>query len=108
MPIQTLFIARNKTKDNVGFVNVVSSSKGAIVVVINRISFYAKTGGQIFNMGVLNFCVVVVCMGNAQIYDGFVLTLGEVVAGDALRVAGKTPPQPQAERGVGALSFVQQ
>ena len=40
--IQALFVARNKTEDNVGFVNIVSSSKGAIGVVLNRTSFYAE------------------------------------------------------------------
>ena len=55
-PIQALFVARNKTKDNIGFVNVVSSSEGAIGVVFNHISFYTKVGGQIFNMGVLRCC----------------------------------------------------
>ena len=103
-PIQALFVARNKTKDYVGFVNIVSSSEGAIGVVLNRTSFYAKVGGQIFNMGVLRCCAIVACMGNAQIYDGFVLNLGEVMAGDALWVGNKTHIVNHALREVLVLS----
>ena len=51
------FGANNKlsSKNNVGSVNDVSFLEGT-----NRISFYAKAGGQIFNMGVLRCCTVVI------------------------------------------------
>ena len=58
-------------------------------MVLNHISFYVKAGGKIFNMGVLLCCTVVVFVGNTQIDDGFVLNLGKVVVGDALRVSEK-------------------
>ena len=59
-------------------------------MVLNFISFYAKAGRQIFKMDVLRCCTVIVFVGDAKIYDNFVLNLGGVVAGDALRVDEKT------------------
>ena len=59
-------------KENVGFVNVVSFLEGTIGVVLNRISFYVKARGQIFNMGVLRCCAVVIFVGNVQINNGIV------------------------------------
>ena len=99
-----MFVSSNKTKDNIGFVNIVSSSKGAICVVLNHISFYAKALAQILNMGLLRCCTIIVCVGVPQIYDGFVLNSGEVVTGDPLRVGNKTHVLDHALREVLVLS----
>ena len=58
--VKALFVGRNETEDNVGFVDAVSSSDGIVGVVLDRTSFYAEAGGQIFDTGALRCGDVVV------------------------------------------------
>jgi alanyl-tRNA synthetase len=80
--VKALFIGRNETEDNIGFVNSISGESGAIGIVLDKSSFYAEAGGQTFDTGVMKTSSgAVIRVENVQVYGPFVLHLGTVIEG---------------------------
>ena len=80
--VQALFIGRGETADGIGFVDSVTSENGTIGIVLNKTSFYAEAGGQIYDTGVIS------SSGGASMnvttvvsYGQFVLHLGTLTEG---------------------------
>ena len=82
--IKALFIGRNETEDNIGFVDTVDSSHGAVGIILDKTNYYAEAGGQINDTGFIKSTVSngVLRVDNVQLYGGYVLHVGEVVEGD--------------------------
>ena len=77
-----LFIGRNETEDNIGFVDSISSEHGVIGVVLDKTSFYAEAGGQIYDTGSLvTSSGAIIRVDNVQLYGSFVLHVGQVADG---------------------------
>lgn len=77
-----LFIGRNETEDNIGFVGSISSEHGVIGVVLDKTSFYAEAGGQIYDTGSLvTSSGAIIRVDNVQLYGSFVLHVGQVTDG---------------------------
>jgi alanyl-tRNA synthetase len=80
--IQALFIGRNETEDNIGFVDSISPESSTVGVIVDKSSFYGEAGGQIYDTGVIKSASgAVLNVTNVQIYGQFVLHLGEVASG---------------------------
>jgi len=79
--IKALFIGRNETEDNIGFVDSISSSDGTVGIILDKTNYYAEAGGQIFDTGFIKSDDAVLRVDNVQLYGGFVLHVGEVVSG---------------------------
>ena len=79
---KAVFIGRNETEDNIGFVESASSENGAIGLVLDKSAFYAEAGGQIFDTGtIVNSNGAVMKVENVQVYGPFVLHTGQVIDG---------------------------
>lgn len=77
-----LFIGRNETEDNIGFVDAITSENGAVGIILDKSSFYAESGGQTYDTGVIvsaNGATMEVEM--VQLYGQFVLHLGKITEG---------------------------
>jgi len=87
---KALFIGRNETDDGIGFVDTITSDSGSVGIILDRTSFYAEAGGQIYDTGVITTGTgATVRIDNVQSYGQYVLHLGEVTdgtvtAGDAV------------------------
>lgn len=79
---KALFIGRNETEDKIGFVESVSPESSTVGVILDKTSFYAEQGGQIYDVGTLKTSGgATIKVNNVQIYGQFVLHLGEVTEG---------------------------
>jgi len=80
--VKALFIGRNETEDNIGFVEVITPDNGVVGVVLDKTSFYAEAGGQIYDTGVIKTTSgATLNVSNVQMYGQFVLHLGTVESG---------------------------
>lgn len=79
--VKALFIGRGETEDKIGFVDSISPESSAVGVILDKTSFYAESGGQIYDTGVIKTGNCTVKIQNVQLYGQFVLHLGEVVEG---------------------------
>jgi alanyl-tRNA synthetase len=79
--VKALFIGRNETEDLIGFVDTISPESSTVGVILDKTSFYAEQGGQIYDTGFLKTATATVKVINVQIYGQFVLHLGEVTEG---------------------------
>lgn len=80
--VKGCFIGRNETKDKIGFVDSISPESSTVGVVLDKTSFYAEAGGQIYDTGVIvSSSGAVIKVENVQLYGQFVLHVGEVVSG---------------------------
>lgn len=80
--VKGLFIGRGETEDQVGFVDSVSPESSMVGVILDKTSFYAEQGGQIYDIGTLKTVGgATVKVTNVQLYGSFVLHLGEVTEG---------------------------
>lgn len=80
--VKACFIGRNETEDMIGFVDSISPESSAVGIVLDKSSFYAEAGGQIYDVGTLTSSTgAVVKITNVQAYGQFVLHLGEVASG---------------------------
>jgi alanyl-tRNA synthetase len=80
--VEALFIGRGETADMIGFVDTISSESSTVGVVLNKTSFYAEGGGQIYDIGKIKSANGATLMvTNIQLYGQFVLHIGEVVEG---------------------------
>lgn len=79
---KAVFIGRNETEDNIGFVESASSENGAIGLILDKSAFYAEAGGQIYDTGtIVNSNGGVMEVENVQLYGQFVLHIGKIVEG---------------------------
>jgi alanyl-tRNA synthetase len=79
---KALFVGRNETEDGTGFVSSISPENGTVGVVLDKTSFYAEAGGQIYDTGALASAGGgKMRVDNVQMYGQFVLHVGEVVQG---------------------------
>lgn len=79
--VKALFLGRNETEDNIGFVDSASPESSTIGVILDKTSYYAEQGGQIFDTGTITTGNATIRVDNVQMYGQFVLHLGEVVDG---------------------------
>jgi alanyl-tRNA synthetase len=79
--VKALFIGRNQTEDNIGFVDSVSPESSVVGVIMDKTSFYAEQGGQIYDTGFLKTAGATLKVTNVQLYGQFVLHLGDVTEG---------------------------
>jgi alanyl-tRNA synthetase len=80
--VKAVFIGRNETEDKIGFVDSISPESGTVGIVLDKTSFYAEAGGQIYDTGTLTTSSgAQVRVESVQLYGQFVLHVGEVVSG---------------------------
>ena len=79
--VQALFLGRNETEDKIGFVDSISPESSTIGVILDKTSFYAEAGGQIYDIGSLKTAGATIKVTNVQSYGQYVLHLGEVTSG---------------------------
>lgn len=80
--IKALFIGRNETEDMLGFVSSISPESNTVGVILDKTSFYAEQGGQIYDTGVIKTASgATVNVTNVQLYGQFALHVGEVTSG---------------------------
>jgi alanyl-tRNA synthetase len=78
---KALFIGRNETEDNIGFVDSITLENGVVGVILDKTAFYAEAGGQTYDIGELKTANATIKVTNVQLYGSFVLHLGEVTSG---------------------------
>jgi alanyl-tRNA synthetase len=77
-----VFIGRNETEDNIGFVEWATLENGTIGLVLDKSSFYAESGGQTYDTGVIvNSNGGILEVENVQLYGQFVLHVGQITEG---------------------------
>ena len=80
--VRALFLGRNETEDNIGFVSTISPDNGVVGVILDKTSFYPEAGGQIFDTGVIKTSGgATINVVNVQMYGKFVLHVGTVESG---------------------------
>lgn len=79
--VKALFLGRNETEDNIGFVDSVSPESSTIGIILDKTSYYAEQGGQIYDTGTITTGNATIRVDNVQMYGQFVLHIGEVVDG---------------------------
>ena len=79
--VQALFLGRNETEDNIGFVDSVSPESSTVGVILDKTAFYAEAGGQIYDIGTLKTASATFNVTDVQMYGQYVLHLGEVTSG---------------------------
>jgi alanyl-tRNA synthetase len=79
---KAVFIGRNETEDNIGFVPTASSENGSVGLILDKSAFYAEAGGQIYDTGtIVNSNGGVMQVENVQLYGQFILHVGTVTDG---------------------------
>jgi len=79
--VKALFIGRGETEDKIGFVDTISPESSTIGVILDRTSYYAEAGGQIYDVGTFKSGNCTIKVTNVQVYGSFVLHIGEVTEG---------------------------
>ena len=80
--VKALFLGRNETEDKIGFVPEITPESSTVGMILDKTSFYAESGGQVYDTGVITATSgVVMRVDNVYLYGQFVLHLGEVVSG---------------------------
>lgn len=79
--VQACFIGRNETEDNIGFVTSMTSENGVVGIILSQSSYYAESGGQIYDTGVIKSSTAAFKVTNVQLYGQFVLHIGIVESG---------------------------
>lgn len=79
--VMALFLGRNETEDKIGFVDTVSAESNAIGVILDKTSYYAESGGQIYDTGSICTRSATIQVENVQLYGQFVMHIGQVVSG---------------------------
>lgn len=80
--VKALFIGRNETPDKIGFVQEITPESSTVGVLLDKTSFYAQAGGQVYDTGVImSSNGAQLHVNNVQMYGQFVLHLGKVVDG---------------------------
>ena len=80
---KALFIGRNETEDNIGFVDSITSENGSVGIILDKTSFYSESGGQTFDIGTIETSTgAVLKVENVQLYGQFVLHVGTVQSGE--------------------------
>lgn len=79
--VMALFLGRNETEDKIGFVDSVAPESNAIGVILDKTSYYAESGGQIYDTGSICTESAIIQVDNVQLYGQFVMHVGKVVRG---------------------------
>ena len=79
--VEALFLGRNETEDKIGFVESVNADSGTVGIVLDKTSFYAEAGGQIYDTGTITTGNATLRVDSVQMYGQFVLHVGEVMDG---------------------------
>jgi alanyl-tRNA synthetase len=79
--VKALFIGRGETEDKIGFVESVSPESFTVGFILDKTSFYAESGGQVYDIGTLKTESATIQVTNVQAYGQFILHLGEVIDG---------------------------
>ncbi|CAJ1945615.1 unnamed protein product [Cylindrotheca closterium] len=79
--VKALFIGRGETEDKIGFVDTITSESSTIAVILDKTSFYAEAGGQVYDIGTLKSGSATIKVTNVQSYGQFILHIGEVTEG---------------------------
>lgn len=84
--VKALFIGRGETEDKIGFVDSVTNESLTIGIILDKTSFYAEAGGQIYDIGnIIKLGAendsATISISNVQNYGSFVLHLGVVIEG---------------------------
>mmetsp|Transcript_27860 Transcript_27860/g.39192 ORF Transcript_27860/g.39192 Transcript_27860/m.39192 type:complete len:963 (+) Transcript_27860:74-2962(+) len=80
--VKAAFIGRGETEDKIGFVDSITAENGPIGVVLDKTSYYAEAGGQLYDTGVMTTASgATISIKNVQLYGSFVLHVGEVTEG---------------------------
>ena len=79
--VVALFLGRNETEDKIGFVDSVSPESSTVGVILDKTSYYAESGGQIYDTGTITTGGATIQVNNVQLYGQFVMHVGTVVDG---------------------------
>ena len=80
--VKALFLGRGETEDGIGFTHKISTADGAVGVILDKSSFYAEAGGQIYDTGsIISMAGAVFHVHNVQSYGQYVLHIGVVAEG---------------------------
>lgn len=79
--VNACFIGRNETEDNIGFVTSMTSDNGVVAIILNQSSYYAESGGQTYDTGMIKSNNATFKVTNVQLYGQFVLHIGIVESG---------------------------
>lgn len=79
---KALFLGRNETPDQIGFVDALTVESGSVGLVLDKTSFYAEAGGQTYDTGYIRTgSGATVRVDSVQSYGQFILHVGEVTEG---------------------------
>jgi len=77
-----LFVGRGETEDGIGFTDSISSKDGVIGIVLDKTSFYAEAGGQIYDTGIIKSSNdAAMEVHNVQSYGQYILHVGTITSG---------------------------
>lgn len=79
---KALFVGRGETEDMIGFVDSISPQSSTVGVILDKTSFYAEAGGQIYDVGTIaSTGGAKIKVTNVQSYGQFILHIGIVLEG---------------------------
>mmetsp|Transcript_3070 Transcript_3070/g.8679 ORF Transcript_3070/g.8679 Transcript_3070/m.8679 type:complete len:969 (-) Transcript_3070:118-3024(-) len=85
--VKALFLGRGETEDKIGFVPEIKGGTGMVGIVLDKSSFYAEAGGQVYDTGsIVSTGGLALKVSNVQLYGQFVLHVGEVEGAGTLKV----------------------
>jgi len=96
--VKALFLGRGETEDKIGFLPEILADGGTVGVVLDKSSFYAEAGGQVYDTGSIVVGGLTVQVSNVQLYGKFVLHIGQVQGEGSLKLGDSATCRVDYER----------
>mmetsp|Transcript_16885 Transcript_16885/g.34891 ORF Transcript_16885/g.34891 Transcript_16885/m.34891 type:complete len:968 (-) Transcript_16885:289-3192(-) len=96
--VKALFLGRGETEDKIGFVPEIDGSAGMVGIILDKSSFYAEAGGQVYDTGSISAGGLTIKVNNVQLYGQFVLHIGTVEGEGTLKVGDSSTCSVDYER----------